>query len=187
MAYNEALENQKYEIIDSEEVMLAQPSVNHITIAGNLNRIIGNYLRGKRCMVFSEMMVYLDENNHYIPDVIIVCDHNKIKTNYIEGSPDLAIEILSNSTKKMDISIKKDAYEHFGVKEYWIVSPKEKSIEVYLLKDGKYKIDDVYSVMEDWELESLTEEQKADHKLTLKVSLYDDLEIDINEIFEKLI
>ena len=184
LTYNERLENPTYELINGEEVMQAQPSTNHAYIAHNLHCIIGVYLKGKRCKVFGETMVRFDEKNQYIPDLAIVCDPSKIKENYIEGAPDLAVEILSPSTKKRDIGIKKETYEKFGVKEYWIINPKDKSIEVYILKEGKYDLDNVYSVMEDWELDALTEKEKEEHLLTLKVSLYDDLEIDVKEIFE---
>ena len=184
MAYNEALENPKYEIINGEEIMMSPANTRHNRIQGNLSAIIWNYLKGKRCKVFFETMVNFDENNHYIPDLVIVCDPSKIKLTHIEGSPDLVVEILSPSTGKRDISIKKKVYERFGVKEYWIISPKEKAIEVYHLIDGAYVLDDRYTVLEEGEEEIFTEKEKAEHRLTLKVSLYDDLEIDVKEIFK---
>ena len=184
LVYDERLENPTYELINGEEVMQAQPSTNHACIAMNLSRIISTYLRGKRCKVFAEMMVYFDKDNHYIPDLIIVCNQDKIKTTRIEGSPDLVVEILSPSTGKRDVGIKKETYERFGVREYWIVNPKEKSIEAYHLRDGKFMLDDRYTVLDEEEEEALNDKEKAEHKLTLKVSLYDDLEIDVKEIFE---
>jgi len=187
MAYSERLENPRYERINGEEVMLAQPTPNHDRISKNLARIIGNYLRGKRCKLFGELDVYFDEDNHYVPDLFIVCDLNKIKATRIEGAPDLVVEILSPSTSKRDLGIKKDIYEKFGVKEYWIISPKERSITVYHQKDGKFHLDDCYTVLEEDELEILNERERAEHKLTLKVSLYDDLEIEVKEVFEDMI
>ena len=184
LAYDERLENPTYELIDGEEIMQAQPSTNHARIAHNLHCIVGIYLKGKRCEIFGETMVYLDEKNHYIPDLIIVCDKEKIKTTRIEGSPDLVVEILSPSTSKRDMGIKKDVYEKFGVREYWVINPKEKSIYAYLLKDGKFMLDDCYTVLEEEEEEALNDKEKAEHKLTLKVSLYDDFEINVKEVFE---
>ena len=174
----------RYELVNGQEVMLAQPSINHITISVNLLHIIKGYLKGKRCRVFAEADVYFDENNHYIPDLVVVCDRNKIKNNYIDGAPDLAVEILSPSTGTRDLGIKKNVYEKFGVKEYWIIDPKSKSIIVYHLKEGKLEFDNRYAVLENWEEEALNEKEKAEHKLALKVSLYDDLEIEVKEIFE---
>ena len=187
MAYSERLENPKYELINGKEVMLARPILNHDIIQRNLTRIIANYLRGKRCKLFGEVDVYFDENNHFIPDLLIVCDHDKIKTTRIEGAPDLIVEILSPRTSRNDLGIKKDTYEKYGVKEYWIINPQDKSISVYHLKDGRYKLDNIYTIMPDYELEDMTEEEKAEYSLTLKVSLYDDLEINVAEVFEDMI
>ena len=184
MAYNERLENPRYELIHGEEVMLAQPAINHIRIARNLSAMIYRYLRGKRCEVFNEADVYLDESNHFVPDLIIVCDPKKIKPDGIYGNPDLVVEILSPSTGKRDLGIKKTIYERFGVKEYWIVSPKEKAITVYHLQDGKFELDNRYAVLEPWEEGMLSEKEKAEHTLSLKVSLYDDLLIDVGNVFE---
>ena len=183
MAYNERLENPRYELIGGEEVMLARPLINHDIVQGNLRRIIGNYLLGKRCDVFGEVDVYFDEDNHYVPDVIIVCDSGKVKPDGIYGAPDLVVEILSPRTMKRDIGIKKDIYEQFGVKEYWLVNPKDKSVTVYHLQEDHFVLDNVYSIMEEYEIKNMTEKEKTEHTLTLKVSLYDDLMIDVQEIF----
>ena len=186
MAYNELLESPKFELINGVEVMMSPANTKHNSVQRNLALIVGSYLRGKRCRLFFETMVCFDKNTHFIPDLLIVCDRNKIHDDGIYGAPDLVVEILSNSTKKKDIGIKKETYEKFGVKEYWIVSPQEKNIEVFLLENGKYMLDNVYSIMEEWELKSMTEQQRAEHNLILKVSLYDDLEIDIRSVFEDL-
>ena len=187
MAIFERLENPKYELINGVEVMLARPVINHSRISRNLNRIIANYLRGKRCEVFGEADVFFDEENHYIPDLIIVCDKSKIKATRIEGAPDLVVEILSPRTSKNDLGVKKDTYEKFGVREYWIINPQDKSIAVYHLKGGRYRLDNVYTIMPDYELEDMTEKEKEEYTLKLKVSLYDDLEIDVTEVFEGMI
>ena len=73
----------------------------------------------------------------------------------------MVVEIISKSTKNRDYTIKKDTYEKFGVKEYWIVDPYMKSISVYLLRDGKYELDDEYIYFNDKEFELLDEEEKA--------------------------
>jgi len=178
---------EKYELINGQEVMMSPANIRHNRIQRNLSIIIGNYLRGKRCELFSETMVRFDTLNHFIPDLLIVCDRSKIKANYIEGAPDLIVEILSPSTGKRDVGIKKNIYEHFGVREYWIVNPKDLSIEVYHLKEGRFELDDRYTVLDEWDEEAMSEKEKKEHRLTLKVSLYDDLEIEVKEIFEDLV
>ena len=94
------------------------------------------------------------------------------------------MEILSPSTRRRDITVKKDTYEKYGVKEYWLISPKEESIEVYLLQDGKYVLDNVYHNFDEEDWAALSEAEKAEQQLSLKISLYSDLEIQVKDIFE---
>ena len=187
MLVNERLDDPRHELVNGEERMMTQPATNHSRIAYNLSRIIGSYLRGKRCKPFGEVDVYFDEGNHLIPDMIVVCDKKKIKYNGIYGAPDLVIEILSPSTAKTDRYEKKAVYEKFGVREYWLVNPKDKSVEVLHLIDGKFQLDDIYHAYDEVEWDMLTPMEKAAQKLKLKVSLYDDLEIDVAEIFEDML
>ena len=93
-------------------------------------------------------------------------------------------EILSPSTRKRDITVKKDIYERSGVKEYWIISPKDEAIEVYRLNEqGAFYLDNVYTRFTESEWERLRDEEKAEQNLSLKISLYDDLEIQLDDIF----
>lgn len=176
---------EEYELIDGEEVMLAAASIPHLRIQMNLARIIGNYLKGKRCKAFFEAKVVFDNKNWFQPDLLVVCDQNKIKLNHIEGAPDFIAEIISPTTQFRDLGIKKDTYEKFGVREYWMIDPIARNIVVYLLKDGKYQLDSTYHSYSEEEWEGLSAKEKAEQKLTLKLSLYDDLEIEVKEIFEE--
>ena len=184
MAYAQLLEDPAYELIAGKEIMKVPAGIGHNTVQMNLARPILNFLHGKRCKVFTEAMVRLSDTDHFIPDLMIVCDQSKIKESFIDGAPDFVVEILSPSTKKYDITIKKEAYEKAGVKEYWIIEPKGRSIEVYILRDGKYVLDNVYSVFNEYEYEWLTEEQKGEQKMSIKLSLYDGLEIPLQDIFD---
>lgn len=174
----------KSELIDGVVYDMSPANIRHIRIQGHIQRIIGNFLQGKRCMVFSEAEVRFDEANKFIPDICIVCDPGKIKTSYIEGAPDFVAEILSPSTKKRDLTVKMRVYEKYGVREYWIVDPKAESIDVYLLKDGKLELEETYHNITYQEWEEMDEEERARQRLSLKLSLYDELEIQIKEVFE---
>ena len=175
----------KYELVDGTEFMMSPPKINHQRIGGNLLGIIGGYLHGKRHKVFYSASVIFDAKNHFIPDILVICDKNKIKPDAIYGAPDFVVEILSPSTKKRDLGVKKDTYEKYGVKEYWIINPQDRSITAYLLQDGKFVLDNVYFDLteEDWNL--LDDKEQAEQKLTLKISLYDDLEISVKDVFEE--
>ncbi len=72
------------------------------------------------------------------PDLCVVCNPLLVDKQNCLGAPNLIIEILSKSTSKKDLSIKFDLYEENGVQEYWIVNPDDKSVLIYVLKEGKY-------------------------------------------------
>ena len=77
-------------------------------------------------------------------------------------------------------------YQQCGVKEYWIIDPDKRSIEVYLLKDGRYEMKDIYSLYPDYELEDMTDEEKSEIITKFKTSLYDDLIISLDDVFENV-
>ena len=181
-AYKE--EREDYEIIDGQVYMMSRPSTKHMSIEGNILTIFKNYLKGKNCKPFNEIDVFLSENDNFVPDVIIVCDPEIIEENGIHGTPDLVVEIASPSTARRDRMEKFAAYEKYGVKEYWVISPNEKRVEVYIRKDDKLVLDDIYSIYRDFEWDRLKEEEKAQVKLSIKVSLYDDFYVKLEDIFE---
>ena len=175
----------EYELVNGKEVMLAAANLPHLRIQRNLSRIIDTFLRGKKCEVFTEAKVVFDDKNWFQPDLIVVCDRNKIKDTYIDGAPDFIAEVLSPTTQFRDLGIKKDSYERFGVQEYWIINPADKTVAKYLLRDGKYVLDSTYHKYTEEEWMWMTDAEKAEQRLKLKLSLYDDLEIDVEEVFEE--
>ncbi len=178
-------EEPREELLNGKIVMMASPSVNHNRVAGNIYYIFRNYLKGKMCEPFSDGVdVYLTDDDRFIPDAMIVCNKSIIKPDGIHGAPDLIVEVLSPSTAKNDRGYKKDLYEQSGVKEYWIVDPTVRSIEAYLLEDGKYSMKDFYGLFPD--NLGLTEKEKSESKKEIPVSLYDDFCIPLEEIFQDL-
>ena len=178
--------NQDYEVINGKVYMMAKPTTSHAKIQRNILGIFDRYLDGKRCEAFSEVDVFFDEDDNFVPDVMIVCNPDIVEERAIYGTPDLVVEILSPSTASRDRMEKFAAYEKYGVKEYWIVSPYDKRVEVYLRKDDRLVLDNVYSIYRDFEWEVLTEEQKAAVKQAIKVSLYDDFEVQLKDIFKRV-
>ena len=181
--------NNDYEIIEGVKYMAASPFPYHTFIVGNLCRIFNNYLREKNCGVaFGDGVdVLFSEDNVFRPDVSIFCDFSLIaQFSRISSVPDLAVEVLSRSTMKNDRGKKREIYERNGVKEYWIINPFDKTIEVYHLVDGKYVLDDVYQLYSTAEWNDLTAEEKAAAKFEIKVSLFDDLLVDVREVFRWL-
>ena len=102
---------------------------------------IGTYLRGKTCEVFTAPFdVYLqhedeDTPNIVQPDLMVICDRDKITKKGCIGAPTWIIEIVSPSTSRRDYLTKLNLYAEYGVKEYWIVNPDREAITVYHLAD----------------------------------------------------
>ncbi len=177
-------EEPREELLNGKIYMMSSPSVNHNRVSFNISHIFWNYLKGKKCETFGDGTdVYLTDNDRVIPDVMIVCNRDIIKKDGIHGAPDLVIEVLSPSTARYDRGHKKDAYEAASVQEYWIVEPEVRSLEVYLLKDRKFILDNVYSIYPDYLLEKMSDEEKAAIPTEFRCSLYDELTITLEDVF----
>ena len=173
------------EMLDGRIVAMSpSPGMNHVTTAGNILYIFKNYLKGKQCKAYSEADVYLTPKDRVVPDVMIVCNKDIIKQKGIYGAPDLIVEILSPSTANRDRGYKKKLYEKCGVKEYWLVDTDSQSIEVYLLKDGIFELDKVYNLFPDYMLEDMTEEEINDIIKEFTTSLFSDMIIKVEDVFE---
>ena len=176
------------ELLDGKIVAMASAGTNHNTVTLNIAMLFKAYLQGKPCKVFSEGAdVYLTKKDRLVPDVMVVCNRDIIKPKGVFGAPDLVVEVLSNSTAKLDRGYKKDLYERSGVKEYWLVDTNNRSIEVHLLQDEKLKLDNVYTLLTDDYIEDMTDEEQADLVHEFKTSLFDDLVIKIEDVFDDMI
>lgn len=101
------------------------------------------------------------------PNVLVVCDQNKVDRHGVHGAPDLIIEILSPASARYDRLIKFSLYQRAGVREYWIVDPSTRTVSVYTLEDGAYHAATVYS-----------------SDLSAPVGVLDDCNIDLSTVFE---
>lgn len=148
-------ENERIEIIDGEAVMMAPPTVRHQRISREIFRQLANYLEGKKCEVFAAPFgVRLfekdgdrleDVDTMVEPDISVVCDKNKLDKNGCKGAPDMVIEILSPSTLRHDRLVKLGLYQRAGVREYWIVDPENRAVQVFLQDgNGSLKIHEEY-------------------------------------------
>ena len=139
-------EKERAELIGGEIVMMAPPSRVHQEICGELFRQLANFLEGKKCKVYpAPFAVRLfeksgdapaDVDTMVEPDISVVCDHDKLDSHGCKGAPDLVVEVLSPSTQRHDRLVKLDLYQRAGVREYWIISPEEKTAQVFLLQNG---------------------------------------------------
>ena len=77
------------------------------------------------------------------PDISVVCDRNKLDDRGCAGAPDLVVEVISPSSIRHDRLTKFNLYRRAGVREYWIVSPDEQTVQVCVLQDGSYQTVDL--------------------------------------------
>jgi Uma2 family endonuclease len=145
------------EVINNQIFMSPSPLSKHQKVLNRINNRLYNYFEatGAGEVFTSPLDVYLDETSNAVqPDIIVVLKDNFNIINeqgHIHGTPDLLVEILSPGNKEYDLIKKKDLYERFGVKEYWIVDPETKLALVYKLVGGKYQGvgDDIGSITSD--------------------------------------
>ena len=179
-----------YEIIEGVKFMAASPFKRHGKIVGRLMFMIGAhaFINGLGSAFSDNFDVNLPDGNVLRPDFIFICAANdKIvfdnEDENFHGVPDMVAEIFSRSTMKRDMTIKKDIYERNGVREYWMINPWQESIEVYLLRDGKYFLDEIYFNYSEDELKELTDEERAEVKFEIPVKILDGFTIKIKNIF----
>jgi Uma2 family endonuclease len=142
--YAKLPEGAPYQLIGGELIMTPSPTPYHQIILGRIGFDLTKFIKERKLgeVIYAPMDVYLFETETYQPDIIFISNArlNIIGEKKIESAPDLVVEILSESTAYYDLRHKKRVYEKTGVKEYWIVDPMEKSIEVYENVSGEFKI-----------------------------------------------
>jgi Uma2 family endonuclease len=182
-------EERREELIGGKVMMMSpRPAFNHNRVAENIDFIFRLYLNGKTCIPLGDGYdLYLDENNRFVPDFMVVCEQSKIQWDGVHGAPDLVVEVLSPSTTVNDRQLKREAYEKHGVREYWIVNPSDKLIEQYLLKNGHLVLSMAYILYPDYMLETMTKEDQDKAVTSFKCSLFDDLEISLADVFKGLL
>jgi Uma2 family endonuclease len=195
LAYENKQRELRFEILDGKVYYYAPSGApNHNKTINNICRIFGNYLKGKPCEVYSDNMdVILEEKINVIqPDVKIICNPDILRdirqgASAINGAPDLAVEVLSPSTRKRDMGYKMNLYARFGVKEYWLVDTDANSVDIYLLKgDNKYELAESYTYYPPDKYNRLADEDKEKVVTEFKTSIFDDLVIQLKDVFDKI-
>ena len=122
------------------------PAVRHQRISGEIEFALMTFNKKNNLgiVLHAPLDVVLDDGNAYHPDVFFIKKERSFilddKEEIVIGAPDVVIEILSKSTAGNDRGAKKDNYEKYGVREYWLVDPQNKSVEVYALMEERYKL-----------------------------------------------
>ena len=131
------------EVINNTLYMAPSPNFTHQDTSSDLFLEIANHVKENKMgkAWAAPIGVWLDGKNAVEPDIVFLSNSNFeiIQTKGIVGTPDLIVEILSPGNNKHDTVKKKNLYEKFGVKEYWIVEPETKAVIGYELVSKKFK------------------------------------------------
>lgn len=143
--YYEIPDDIRVELIDGVFYNMTAQTSPHQLIAGFIHaKLLGHVMDRKGiCLpMISPLDVQLDCDDKTMvqPDVIIVCDRDKIINRCIYGAPDFIIEVLSTSTKKKDSVVKLNKYMNAGVREYWMIDPLRKKVIVYDFEHDEYPV-----------------------------------------------
>jgi Uma2 family endonuclease len=142
LALPEALE--RIELIDGELVREPAPGVPHQRIVGNLYVRLRRFVEKRRLglVLLGPVDVVLGpegEEDVFQPDVLFVAPQGMaIIGKAIRGAPELVIEVVSPDSPRRDRELKRRKYQGYGIREYWIVEPESRTIEVLARKGGEF-------------------------------------------------
>jgi Uma2 family endonuclease len=178
--YRTWMDDKRRELINGIVYLMSAPTRFHAGASAVLHGIFYGFIKKRKgeCKVYhAPFDVRLPKNGETAdnkidtvvqPDICVVCDSKKLDDKGCIGAPDLIVEVQSPSTAKRDLNEKFFKYEKAGVKEYWVVYPKEKALTVFLLqKNGKYNTGTTY-----------------EYEGKVPVSIFKGLEIDLKELFD---
>lgn len=161
-------EGQRAELIDGQIYNMAPPMRIHQKLVTELVSAIHQFIKNNNgnCEVYpAPFAVFLnsDNRNYVEPDISVICDKNKLDDKGCNGAPDWVIEVVSPSTEQMDYGIKLFKYRSSGVREYWVINPKTKIVNVF-----------------DFEFEFENESKQYSFDDIIPVCIYKDLSIHIS-------
>jgi len=134
-------DNLRREIIDGELFVTPSPLPRHQRVVLELAAALLAYSKERGGAVYPALLdVFFSETNVVEPDVLFIRPEHvdTSDSEKIISIPDLLIEVSSPSTRRTDLTRKKDLYELFGVPEYWFVDMEAERVEVYRLANGRY-------------------------------------------------
>lgn len=170
--YEALPEEKRVEVFEGIVYDMASPSQIHQSISMQLSTAINNYILRKKggCSIFSAPFdVKLSDDPLIIvqPDIMVVCDKDKLDGKRCNGAPDFIIEIVSPGNPSDDYIRKPYYYNNYGVREYWIVDPRRKIITVNYFEGNIVSVQYAFDC-------------------AIKVNIYDDLFINFSDIADLL-
>ncbi len=169
--YLQIEDEKRYEVMEGGLIMVPAPLTIHQRISRNIEIILCNFVIDKELgeVLYAPTDVILSENIVVQPDILFISKDrlNIIGEAAIMGSPDLIVEVVSPSAASYDTIEKRGVYEKYGVREYWLVFPQEKVVDILILENNIYR-----------------EFSRARKTGVIRSNIIDGLIMDLKDIFE---
>ncbi len=158
---------ERLELIDGQIYAMTGATGHHNTIVVNLSGVLWSFFKGKPCRHFAENMKVKINHNFVYPDIVVDCGFNEENPLYA-GKPTLIIEVLSDSTRRYDLTAKFDMYKNIN------------SLQEYVVIEQSIMRVDIYRKADDW---NATRYEKGDEVEFLSI----DLTVPITEIYDRIL
>lgn len=135
-------DGKQHQIVGGEHFVTAAPRLRHQAVLGNLHLALANHVRaeGSGSVLFAPVDFVLTDFDVVQPDLIFIAAERQgiVGETHVPAAPDLAVEVFSPSTRKLDLELKRALYERHRVREYWIVDPDLEQVEVNRLSGDRF-------------------------------------------------
>ena len=133
----------RYEVIEGELFVSPAPAKNHQRLLRRLFRLIDDHVAAHNLgeVFFAPVDVRFSEFTQVQPDLLFLSSERKslYGERILSGAPDLVVEVASPSTRSLDRIKKRDAFERYGVREYWMADPNRERLTILTLEGDHYR------------------------------------------------
>ena len=127
----------RYELIDGTLIVSPGPALPHQDMVGGFHLLLRSACPADLKVVLAPFAVAISDDTELQPD-LLVAPRSQFTRKELPGGPLLAVEVLSPSTRRVDLLLKRDRLQSAGVPSYWLAGPDEPSVTVLELRDGTY-------------------------------------------------
>ena len=142
----------RYELLDGTLLVSPAPRLPHQRVVGNLYVLLRAACPPELEVILAPFDVVLADDTVLEPD-LLVAPRSQLTERDLPGPPLLAVEVLSPSTRRIDLLLKRDRLQAAGVPSYWLVDPDEPSLTALELRDGAYAEVAVVRGAQEWTAE----------------------------------